>query len=134
MTERPEWREYFLGIAKAVAARGDCTRRQVGCVIVDEHRRIVSTGYNGAPSKGPSCLAGECPRGSSTVEPGSSYDTGPGACVALHAELNALLYADPVRVRGGAAWITDAPCDACARILKGSGLATACWPEGFVNL
>lgn len=59
---RPSWDEYFLGIAKAVAVRADCTRRQVGAVIVRDNR-IVATGYNGGPSGGPSCLSGQCPRG-----------------------------------------------------------------------
>jgi dCMP deaminase len=111
---RPGWDDYFLNIAQAVSARADCTRRQVGAVIVRE-RRIVSTGYNGAPSGHLGCLSdGACPRGQhfalgpfdnnfckcgnpwpcpEWAVPGSSYDTGPGACVALHAEQNALLYA-----------------------------------------
>lgn len=61
---RPNWDGYFLGVAEAVAVRADCTRRRIGAVIVDPDRRIVSTGYNGAPSGQPGCLsAGACPRG-----------------------------------------------------------------------
>lgn len=98
---RPDWDDYFLGIAEAVARRADCRRRHVGAVLV-ANNRIVATGYNGAPSGGPSCLAGQCPRGlldSAAVAPGSSYDTGAGSCVALHAEQNCLLYADRSRPR-----------------------------------
>lgn len=129
---RPDWDEYFAGIAVAVAARADCRRRRVGAVVVSG-RRIRSTGYNGAPSGGPSCLAGECPRGLSStadVAPGSSYDTGAGACVALHAEQNALLWAAPDEIAGGTIYITTAPCDGCARMIAGSGLARAVWPGG----
>jgi dCMP deaminase len=60
---RPDFDEYYMDIAQAVAKRGDCTRRQVGAVIVDLENRIVSTGYNGTPPGGPSCLKGDCPRG-----------------------------------------------------------------------
>lgn len=48
-TTRPDWDDYFLGVADAVAVRADCRRRQVGAVIVSEDRRIISTGYNGRP-------------------------------------------------------------------------------------
>lgn len=127
---RPTWDEYFLGIAAAVAARADCRRRRVGAVLVSDNR-IVATGYNGAPPGGPSCLAGQCPRGlQENVEPGSSYDTGPGACVALHAEQNCLLYADRSRAEAATIYITDAPCDGCRRMIAGSGVLRAVWPGG----
>lgn len=127
---RPDWHEYFLAVADAVAARADCTRRRVGAVIVDTDRRIVGTGYNGGPAGGKSCLAGECPRGTKSrdeVEPGSSYDTGAGACIALHAEQNALLYSDYTKRKGGAIYITCEPCEGCRRELSGSGLSFIYW-------
>lgn len=129
---RPNWDEYFLGIATAVAARADCRRRRVGAVLVSNNR-IVATGYNGAPSGGPSCLAGECPRGlldAAVVAPGSSYDTGAGACVALHAEQNCLLYADRSRAESATIYVTHEPCDGCRRMIAGSGVIRAVWPGG----
>lgn len=63
VTTRPDWDTWALGIASAVAARGDCTRRQVGAVILGADHRIVACGYNGGRPGGPSCLAGDCPRG-----------------------------------------------------------------------
>lgn len=131
---RPKWDPYFLAIAETVALRADCSRRQVGCVIVDANRRVVSTGYNGSPRGGPSCLLGACPRATSGVSPGSSYDTGVGVCIALHAEQNALLYSDYSRITGGTAYITDKPCDGCTRLLRGTTLATVIWPEGRFQL
>lgn len=134
---RPSWDEWALGIAQAVAARGDCRRRQVGAVILDAQRRVLSVGYNGAFPGGPSCLAGECPRGllgNDRLAPGSSYDTGPGSCVAIHAELNALLFSDPVRRLGGTLYVTAEPCGGCLRPIRGSGLARVVWPEGEVAL
>ena len=138
--KRPGWDDYFLGIAQAVAARADCTRRQVGAVIVRDHR-IVATGYNGAPPRHPGCLsAGACPRGRhflsvaplcfcgqpwpcpETVEPDSSYDTGPGACIALHAEQNAIMYAGIDGCLDSTLYVTDNPCDGCMRMIRASGL------------
>lgn len=130
---RPDWDEYFLGIAEAVSKRADCTRSKVGAVVVDSALRIAGTGYNGAYPGGPSCLAGECPRGTKSREqvvPGTSYDTGVGACIALHAEQNALLYSSRDSRTGGTIYITREPCDGCLRMLKGSGLQRAVfWSE-----
>lgn len=127
--ERPDWDTYFLGISHAVSHRADCSRRRVGAVIVGTDHRIVSTGYNGGPSGGPSCLAGECPRGLSTVAPGSSYDTGAGSCIAVHAEANAIIYADYSALRGSTIYITDWPCDGCMRLIKGAGISRVVTPS-----
>lgn len=117
---RPTWDDYFLMIAKAASARADCRRRKVGCVIVDRWRRVVSTGYNGAPAGQRGCLAGGCPRGLLSYEElaeHGSYDN----CVSIHAEANALLYAHQ-SVRGFTAYVTDDPCPACRKLLVGAGI------------
>jgi dCMP deaminase len=160
---RPGWDSYFRGIAEAVAKRADCTRRQIGAVIVRDNR-IVSTGYNGAPPGAPGCRsAGACPRGrhyvlSSTnrprnptlvvlecacggpwpcpeaVQKGSSYDTGPGSCIALHAEQNAIMYAGRDGCQGSTMYITDKPCDGCERMIEASGLVRVCTPSLWWDL
>lgn len=124
---RPDWDNYFIDLAHSVAERADCSRRKVGAVIVKSNR-VVATGYNGAPSGGPSCLAGECPRGRSNVPSGSSYDTGAGACIALHAEQNAILWSDRADREGATIYITTAPCDGCCRLIAGSGLEWVAYP------
>lgn len=135
---RPDWDAWALRIAAAVATRADCTRRQVGAVVLDAEHRVLSVGYNGAPSGDPGCASsGACPRGrhsAADVAPGSSYDTGAGACIALHAEQNALLYADPVRRIGGTLAVTDEPCGGCRRFIAGSGIARVVWPNGVWQL
>lgn len=135
-TTRPDWDDYFLGVADAVAVRADCRRRQVGAVIVSEDRRIISTGYNGAPSGHPGCLDGHCPRGLLTYEQTrefTDYDTGPGRCVAVHAEANALLYAR-ADCRGATAYVTARPCPTCRKLLAGAGVVRSLHrePEGRV--
>lgn len=151
---RPTWDEYGLAGAKWAAMRGDCTRRRVGALILDEHHRTVETGYNGSHPGGPSCLKGECPRGEhyavdhcgwpcgkqrcggcgeswpcdGTVDVGSSYDTGPGACVAVHAEMNALMLADRNRLDGATLYITEPPCDGCRKHIRMTGIRRVVWP------
>ena len=122
---RPSWDEYFLGIAKAVSLRADCTRRRVGAVIVVDGR-IVSTGYNGAPAGAPGCLSvGACPRGKLTYEQ-QPADRDYGLCVAVHAEANALLYAYR-DVRGATLYCTDKPCVDCAKLIAGAGIKEVVW-------
>lgn len=120
--DRPDWTHYFLAIAVAVAARGDCRRRQVGCVIVDTDQRIIGTGYNGAEPGGPSCLAGECPRGVS-VPVGTPGGEDYSNCVAIHAEANALLFAR-ASCKDATAYVTRQPCDGCEKLLRGAGVRT----------
>lgn len=119
MATRPDWDDYFLRIAWAVAHRADCTRRRIGCVIT-LNNRVISTGYNGAPAGDPGCLAGACPRGQLSyreVAKDSPYDN----CIAVHAEANALIYARTSCV-GATAYITDQPCPSCLKLLRGAGI------------
>ena len=161
---RPDWDEYGLGVAEAVKVRGDCTRRPVGAVLLDVDNRIIGAGYNGARPGGQSCLAGDCPRGrhykvdrvcndvcacelsvcacgeawpcGQAVEPGSSYDTGPGACISTHAELNARMDVDDrSRLVGARLYVTDEPCDGCVKIYHNTTkVVTMRWPKGIINL
>jgi dCMP deaminase len=135
-TERPTWHEYFLSIAAAVATRADCTRRKAGAVLV-KNNRIVATGYNGSPAGDKGCLTdGACPRGHlaySDLPPSSSYDTGPGTCIAVHAEANCLLYADRDRTEGGTLYVTGVPCPGCEKLLRASGVRMVVWPGGFMD-
>ena len=124
--ERPTWDDYFSDIAKVVAFRADCRRRQVGAVIVDAKHRIVSTGYNGAPAGQAGCLEGHCPRGMMTYdEIGalSAYDN----CISIHAEANALLYARTSLV-GCTIYITCRPCRDCAKLIAGAGIVKVIFP------
>lgn len=119
---RPDWDQYFLDIARAVSKRSDCERDQVGAVVVKD-RRIRSTGYNGSPAGTPGCLS--CPRRLSGCTPGSSYDN----CVAVHAEANALLYADREDLIGAVLYITRKPCISCSKLIAATGITDVYYPE-----
>lgn len=114
---RPDWDTYFLNISKAVSTRADCRRSRVGAVIVKDHR-IVSTGYNGSPAGDKSCLAGECPRGLLTGDQGSDYSN----CLAIHAEANALVYANRSDCENATLYVTREPCTDCAKLIRASGI------------
>jgi dCMP deaminase len=142
---RPSWGDYFSGIAQAVARRADCTRRQIGAIVVDQDHRVIAMGYNGAAPGKPGCLsAGACPRGRhyrthhricacgkdwpcpDSAVPGTNYDE----CVAIHAESNCLLFARS-SVKGCVMYLTDAPCLSCRKLIAGAGIVMVCWPGGF---
>lgn len=133
MADRVDWDEYGLEMAKTASLRADCTRRKVGAVLMLPDHSIVVSGYNGGPSKGPSCLAGECPRGRfgySELPANSSYDTGGGTCVALHAEWNVLLRASWEQMLDSTIYVTESPCHVCRNLIAGTGVERVVWPDG----
>ena len=134
--DRPYWNKYFLSIAEAVACRASCTRRKVGAVLTKDNR-IIATGYNGAPAGDPDCLQGACPRGAMSLDevpPLSDYDR-PGTsgfCVAVHAELNALLHATR-DTDGSKMYVTDPPCPGCRKAMAAAGVILVAWPGGTMS-
>ncbi|UVK59349.1 deoxycytidylate deaminase [Gordonia phage Pherobrine] len=130
---RPSWDEYGLAIATAASTRADCTRRKVGAALMASDHSIVGTGYNGGPSKGKSCLKGECPRGRLTHEElaaDSPYDNTVGKCIALHAEWNVLLRASWAQLNGATLYITEEPCHICKNFIGGTNISAVIWPTG----
>ncbi len=117
---RPGWDEYFLRIAQLVAQRSTCMRRQVGAVIVSE-KRILATGYNGAPSSLRHCfeVPGGCIRAARNIPSGERQEL----CRGLHAEQNALLQAAAfgVSTRSSTVYCTHQPCVTCAKMLINAG-------------
>lgn len=121
MMTRPDWNTYYLDIAKAVSARGDCVRAQHGCVVVKDFK-IVSTGYNGTPQgDSNSCgTTGTCPR---ALDPTAQHSVGNyDLCWATHAEANALLRAAWADLKDATAYITGTPCPGCWKLLKSAGI------------
>lgn len=123
ISTRITWDQYGMQLATTAALRGDCRRRQVGAVLMAEDHSIISMGYNGGPSKGKSCLDGQCPRGLMSKEevPGNSpYDEGSGTCIALHAEWNLLLRTSWEQFEGSTLYITKKPCHICSVMISGT--------------
>ncbi len=103
--------EWLLRIAEAVATRSSCARRAVGAVIVDEVGYILSTGYNGPARGQPNCTQSPCP--GAHAPSGTDLD----ACIAIHAEVNAIAQARSIK-EATALYCTVSPCIACAKILS----------------
>ncbi len=131
-TGRPDWETWFMAGAEWAAQRADCSRRKVGAVIV-KGRRVVSTGFNGALPGELGCLAGGCPRATSDVPPGSQYETGAGACRAIHAEINSVLDAARrgVSIDGATMYVTCEPCGTCARLIQQAGITSVGWRDAL---
>lgn len=135
--ERPNWENYFLQIAQAVALRGDCHRDQVGAVLVENYsRRILSTGYNGTPPGSKlSCLAGDCPRcNDSSIPSGEQYDK----CIEIHAEQNcldfALSYFPRMEFSSCTMYLTRTPCVNCEPYLREHSVGKVIFPGGYLDL
>lgn len=128
---RPDWRTYFLALAGTVSIRSDCERSKVGAVVVIDNR-VRGTGYNGAPPGKPGCHS--CPRRLSSVLPGSDYRSGPGRCVAVHAEENAMDFTDDDDLVGATLYITREPCHDCLKLIKRKKVSFVVWPDGELNL
>lgn len=118
---RPSWAEYFMRIAVLVASRSTCMRRQVGAVIVRE-KRILATGYNGAPNQLRHCqdVPGGCLREAQKIPSGQRQEL----CRGLHAEQNAILQAAAfgVSLKGSELYCTHQPCVTCAKMLINAGV------------
>lgn len=120
MNNRPDWDTYFMEITKIVATRSSCLHRQVGAVLVRD-KRILTTGYNGAPAGMAHCLElGGCLRDKMGFASGEGHEY----CRALHAEQNAVIQAavTGLSIQGSTLYCTHSPCSLCARILIGAGI------------
>ncbi len=117
--DRPRWDAYFMMIAADVARRSTCLRRHVGAILVVE-RRLLATGYNGAPSGVPHCCEVGCLRDEMDVPSGERHEL----CRGLHAEQNAIIQAAKhgVRIDGATLYTTHHPCSICAKMAINAGV------------
>lgn len=117
-TKRPLWDDYFMDIAKTVASRSTCLRRNVGAVLVKD-KRILSTGYNGAPRGCRHCEETGCLREQLGIPSGERHEI----CRGSHAEINAIAQAAANGIATEECWVycTLAPCPFCAKALINAG-------------
>ena len=126
--ERPSWEDYFLGITELVAERSTCLRRKVGAVLVRD-RRIIATGYNGAPSGISHCLEAGCLREQMGIPSGERHEL----CRGLHAEQNAIIQAalHGFSIRHSTLYCTNLPCSICSRMLINAGIEKIYYVSGY---
>ncbi|GAB6175415.1 cytidine/deoxycytidylate deaminase family protein [Desulfobaculum senezii] len=128
MENRIPWPEYFMGITYMVAERSTCTRRKVGAIAVRD-KRILATGYNGAPANISHCLDVGCLREELGVPSGQRHEI----CRGLHAEQNVIVQAaiHGVSIAGADIYCTTQPCLICAKMLINCGVKTIYFAEGY---
>ena len=117
--DRPNWDEYFMLQAELARLRSNCLTRQVGAVIVRDHRQLA-TGYNGTPPGVKNCFEGGCKRCElrmeGKVEAGASLDR----CLCNHAEANAIMHCAILGIeagmKGATLYSTYVPCLECTKM------------------
>lgn len=112
--------EYFMEIAKIVAKRSTCLRRDVGAVLVKDNH-IISTGYNGPPAGLAHCTHDSCVRSRYNIPSGEQ----PQLCRAVHAELNCIIQAaiNGTSIKGNTSiYVTAFPCIDCTKIIINAGI------------
>jgi dCMP deaminase len=116
---RPSWDEYFMEIVDLIKDRSTCIRRQVGALIVKD-KRILATGYNGAPIGCKHCTEIGCIREKLNIPSGQRHEL----CRAIHAEQNAIVQAaqSGTSVNGGSMYVTHQPCVLCAKMIINAGI------------
>lgn len=117
---RPGWDEYFMDIARTVATRATCPRASVGAVLTRD-RRILTTGYNGAPRGVAHCTDAGC----MIVD---------GHCLrATHAEANAIVQGalHGVSLEGATAYCTHQPCAGCSKLLISAGVVRIVYADAY---
>jgi dCMP deaminase len=125
---RPSWQEYFMSIAQLVATRSTCLRRAVGAVLVKD-KRILATGYNGAPTGIRHCIETGCLRERLWVKPGERHEL----CRGLHAEQNVIIQAAyyGVMTQGTTLYSTHKPCIICSKMIINAGVKKIVYLEGY---
>ena len=128
--QRPSWTEYFMSITELVAQRSTCIRRKVGAILVRD-KRIICTGYNGAPREIQHCLDVGCMRQQMGVPSGERHEL----CRGLHAEQNAIIQAalHGVSIDGATLYCTNMPCSICSKMLINAGIVDIYFKEGYAD-
>ena len=125
---RPSWPEYFVTIAEMVAKRSTCLRRHVGAILVKD-KRILATGYNGAPAGLKHCEEVGCIRQNSSIPSGERHEL----CRGLHAEQNAIIQAayHGISIAGSTLYCTNKPCVICSKMLINAGIVKVFYEKGY---
>lgn len=127
---RPSWERYFMDITTLVAKRSTCRRRAVGAVIVKD-KRILTTGYNGAPSGVRHCIEVGCLREDLKVASGERHEL----CRGIHAEQNAIIQAayHGVSINEAVLFCTNLPCSICAKMIINAGIRKIYYLSGYAD-
>jgi dCMP deaminase len=128
--KRPSLDEYFMKMAHLAATRSTCLRRKVGAMIVKD-KRVLSTGYNGAPKGLPHCDEVGCLRENLNVPTGERHEL----CRGVHAEQNAIIQAAVfgTSIKDGKIYTTNRPCVVCTKLLINANISEIIYDEDYID-
>ena len=126
-----KWDKRFIDMAEVVGSWSSCYQenRHVGAVIIKD-KRVLATGYNGAPAGVKSCNdKGECLRKKLNIPSGTRHEL----CFAVHAEQNAIAQAARfgISVEGATIYVTHQPCTICTKMIINSGIKKVIYKHGY---
>lgn len=126
-----KWDDRFIEMTRLVGSWSSCYQdnRKIGAVIVRD-KRVLTTGYNGAPSGTMSCVErGECLRRKMDIPSGTRQEL----CYAIHAEQNAIIQAAKlgVSIQGATLYCSNQPCVICSKMIVNSGIARVVYCEPY---
>ena len=126
-----KWDDRFMEMAQVISGWTSCFRkgRAIGCVIVKD-KRIMTTGYNGAPAGMKTCKErGYCLRRRLNIPSGTRAEV----CYAIHAEQNAIIQAAKlgVCIEGATLYCTHQPCSVCAKMIVNAGIRRVVYEQGY---
>jgi dCMP deaminase len=123
---RPEWDGYWMGVVDAISRRSTCIRHNIGAAVVND-KTIVSTVFNGAPRDLPHCSEIGCLRDKLKIPSGTRHEI----CRGVHAEQNAIIRGDPLRMDGATMYVNAKPCTICAKMIINSGIKRVVYIEYY---
>jgi dCMP deaminase len=128
--KRPDWKEYFMEMAELAAKRASCLRRKVGAVLVKD-KKVLATGYNGAPKDIKHCEETGCLREEMEVPSGERHEI----CRGVHAEQNLVAQAafHGVKTEGSTVYCTHQPCIICTKILINAGVEKIYFKNAYAD-
>lgn len=128
--KRPLVDEYFMKMAHLAASRSTCLRRKVGAVITKD-KRVLSTGYNGAPKGLPHCEEVGCVRKDKDIPTGERHEL----CRGVHAEQNAIIQAAVfgTSIKDGKIYTTNHPCVVCAKLLINANINEIIYDDEYID-
>ena len=117
-----------MSMAELAATRSTCIRRKVGAVLV-KNRRIISTGYNGAPAGHQHCQDIGCIREQLNVPSGENHEL----CRGVHAEQNAIIQAalHGISTISATLYCTSKPCSICAKMIVNAGILNVVYRDDY---
>ena len=126
-----KWDARFMELAEVISTWASCYQqdRKIGAVIV-KNKRIVTTGYNGAPAGIKTCVErGECLRKKLGIASGTKHEI----CYAIHADQNAIIQAAKLgsSIEGATLYCTHQPCVICAKMIVNSGITRVVYKHGY---